>query len=113
MLPRPLDEVVCDAAVTQSDGVQSHGGALTRALRGQVMSKELAEHGYYKQKGEVEKLASKYVAQVCMLGSGDLLQARPALPACPCSRPCRRVSGAGQTCSTFACRCCCCHASAG
>ena len=48
-----------------------------RALRGQVMSKELAEHGYYKQKGEVEKLVSKYVAQVCMLGSGDLLQARP------------------------------------
>ncbi|KAK9832798.1 hypothetical protein WJX81_002048 [Elliptochloris bilobata] len=39
-----------------------------------VMSRELAEHGYYKQKGVVEKLVSKYVAQVSMLGSGDLLQ---------------------------------------
>lgn len=55
------------------------------------MSKELAEHGYYKQKGEVEKLVSKYVAQVCMLGSGDLLQARPAPPAhaAGCAAMCR------------------------
>ncbi len=55
------------------------------------MSRELAEHGYYKQKGVVSKLASKYVAQVSMLGSGDLLQARRLAGAfcwvCTLSRP--------------------------
>lgn len=40
----------------------------------QVLSKELKEHGYYKKKGLVEKLASKYVAQIGMLDSGDVLQ---------------------------------------
>ena len=55
------------------------------------MSRELAEHGYYKQKGVVSKLASKYVAQVSMLGSGDLLQVRRLAGAfcwvCILSRP--------------------------
>lgn len=40
----------------------------------QVLSKELKEHGYYKKKGLVEKLASRYVAQTAMLDSGDVLQ---------------------------------------
>ena len=44
------------------------------------MSKALVEHGYYKKKGTVEKLASKYVAQIQMADSGDVLQARPDLP---------------------------------
>ena len=39
-----------------------------------MLSKELKEHGYYKKKGLVEKLASKYVAQIAMLDSGDVLQ---------------------------------------
>lgn len=39
-----------------------------------MLSKELKEHGYYKKKGMVEKLASKYVAQIGMLDSGDVLQ---------------------------------------
>ena len=38
------------------------------------MSKELKEHGYYKQKGVVEKLVTKFVAQISMLESGDVLQ---------------------------------------
>ena len=42
----------------------------------QVLSKELKEHGYYKKKGLVEKLASKYVGQIAMLDSGDVLQVR-------------------------------------
>ena len=40
------------------------------------MSKALKEAGYYKKKGVVEKLAGKYVAQICMADSGDVLQAR-------------------------------------
>ena len=40
----------------------------------QVLSKELKEHGYYKKKGVIEKLASKYVGQIRMLDSGDVLQ---------------------------------------
>lgn len=39
-----------------------------------VMSKELKEQGYYKEKGAVQKLVNKYVAQIAMLKSGDLLQ---------------------------------------
>ncbi|EIE27664.1 hypothetical protein COCSUDRAFT_11364 [Coccomyxa subellipsoidea C-169] len=39
-----------------------------------VLSKELKEHGYYKKKGIVEKLPSKYVGQIKMLDSGDVLQ---------------------------------------
>jgi hypothetical protein len=38
------------------------------------MSKELKEQGYYKEKGAVQKLVNKYVAQIAMLKSGDLLQ---------------------------------------
>ena len=38
------------------------------------MSKELKEHGYFKEKGVVEKLVSKYIGQIAMLKSGDLLQ---------------------------------------
>ena len=40
----------------------------------QVLSKELKEHGYYKKKGVIDKLASKFVGQVAMLDSGDILQ---------------------------------------
>ena len=40
----------------------------------QVLSKELKEHGYYKKKGLVEKLASKFVGQIAMLDTGDVLQ---------------------------------------
>ena len=42
----------------------------------QVLSKELKEHGYYKKKGVIDKLASKFVGQVAMLDSGDILQVR-------------------------------------
>jgi hypothetical protein len=42
----------------------------------QVMSKALKEAGYYKKKGVVEKLAGKFVAQICMADSRDVLQAR-------------------------------------
>ena len=42
--------------------------------RMQVMSKELKEHGYYKKKGLVEKLASKFVGRIAMLDTGDVLQ---------------------------------------
>lgn len=42
----------------------------------QVMSKELKAHGYFKEKGVVEKLFNKYVAQITMLKSGDVLQVR-------------------------------------
>ena len=45
----------------------------------QVLSKELKEHGYYKKKGVIDKLASKFVGQVAMLDSGDILQARGLL----------------------------------
>ncbi len=44
----------------------------------QVLSKELKEHGYYKKKGLVEKLASKFVGQIAMLDTGDVLQVDPA-----------------------------------
>ena len=44
------------------------------------MSKELKEHGYYKEKGVVEKLASKFVGQIRMLQSGDILQVRTSQP---------------------------------
>ncbi|GFH14105.1 Kin17_mid domain-containing protein, partial [Haematococcus lacustris] len=39
-----------------------------------VMAKELAPHGYYKQKGVVEKVIDKYVGEVAMLGSGDVVR---------------------------------------
>lgn len=40
----------------------------------QVMSKELEALGYYKEKGCVEKLFTKYVGQITMLKTGDILQ---------------------------------------
>lgn len=40
----------------------------------QVMSKELQQHGYYKKKAVVEELINKYVAQVSMADSGDVLR---------------------------------------
>lgn len=43
-----------------------------------MLSKELKEHGYYKKKGIVEKLASRYVGQIQMLDSGDVLQVSPS-----------------------------------
>ena len=46
----------------------------------QVLSKELKEHGYYKKKGLVEKLASKYVGQIAMLDTGDVLQVDCPIP---------------------------------
>eukprot|EP00884_Botryococcus_braunii_P011436 jgi/Botrbrau1/20293/Bobra.31_1s0071.1 len=39
-----------------------------------VLSPELKEQGYYKKKGKVIKLVSKYLAQIQMLDSGDILQ---------------------------------------
>ena len=53
----------------------------------QVMSKALKEHGYYKKKGTVEKLASKYVAQIQMVDSGDVLQAGHLSPLQSCLQP--------------------------
>ena len=57
------------------------------------MSKELKEHGYFKEKGVVEKLVSKYIAQIAMLKSGDLLQvnsilSQPVPMALKCNRLC-------------------------
>jgi hypothetical protein len=66
----------------------------------QVMSRELAEHGYYKQKGEVVKLATKFVAQVSMLASGDLLQARPRPPRPRRAEPPRPSASVAPGCST-------------
>lgn len=40
----------------------------------QVMSADLKEHGYYKKKGQVVKLINKYVGEIEMLDSGDVLQ---------------------------------------
>lgn len=40
----------------------------------QVVSKELKVHGYYKEKGNVIRLVSKYVAEIEMHKSGDILQ---------------------------------------
>ena len=53
----------------------------------QVMSKDLKEHGYYKEKGVVEKVVSKYLGQIAMLKSGDVLQVRlvPCLQGEDCS----------------------------
>ncbi|KAI8469246.1 MAG: splicing factor-like protein [Monoraphidium minutum] len=39
-----------------------------------VMSKALKEHGYYKQKGVVERVIDKYVGEVAILGSGDVIR---------------------------------------
>jgi DNA/RNA-binding protein KIN17 len=38
------------------------------------MAKELQAHGYYKAKGVVQGLASRYVAEVAMLDSGDVVR---------------------------------------
>lgn len=38
------------------------------------MSKDLKEQGYYKEKGVIEKVVSKYLAQISMHKSGDILQ---------------------------------------
>ncbi|KAK9847310.1 hypothetical protein WJX84_006843 [Apatococcus fuscideae] len=39
-----------------------------------VVSKALQEHGYYKKKGVVTQLPSKYIGTICMQDSGDLIQ---------------------------------------
>ena len=39
-----------------------------------VMSKALQAHGYYKQKGVVTRVVDRYVGEVEMLGSGDLVR---------------------------------------
>ncbi|KAH7387191.1 hypothetical protein KP509_16G010000 [Ceratopteris richardii] len=47
---------------------------LVEGLIVKVMSKSLAEHGYYKQKGIVSKVIGKYVAEVKMLDGGAILK---------------------------------------
>ncbi|KAG2451864.1 hypothetical protein HYH02_003640 [Chlamydomonas schloesseri] len=39
-----------------------------------VMAKELKEHGYYKQKGVVERVVDRYVGEVAMLGDGTVVR---------------------------------------
>ncbi|GFR52671.1 hypothetical protein Agub_g15295 [Astrephomene gubernaculifera] len=39
-----------------------------------VLAKELKEHGYYKQKGVVERVVERYVAEVAMLGDGAVVR---------------------------------------
>ncbi|KAG1664589.1 hypothetical protein FOA52_012532 [Chlamydomonas sp. UWO 241] len=39
-----------------------------------VMSKELKEHGYYKAKGTVERVIDKYVGEISMADSGDVVR---------------------------------------
>ena len=46
----------------------------------QVMSKALQEHGYYKKKGVVTQLPSKYIGTICMQDSGDLIQVVTTVP---------------------------------
>ena len=38
------------------------------------MSQELKAHGYYKEKGVVQKVMSKYIGEIEMLKCGDVLQ---------------------------------------
>lgn len=40
----------------------------------QVMSRELKPHGYFKEKGVIEKVFNKYVAEIAVLKTGDILQ---------------------------------------
>lgn len=48
------------------------------------MSRELKPHGYYKEKGVVEKVFNKYVAEIAVLKTGDILQVIPlATPELP------------------------------
>eukprot|EP00879_Flechtneria_rotunda_P011949 GHRR01012480.1.p2 GENE.GHRR01012480.1~~GHRR01012480.1.p2 ORF type:complete len:164 (+),score=67.56 GHRR01012480.1:766-1257(+) len=39
-----------------------------------VLSKALKEHGYYKQKGVVWKVIDRYVGEISMLDSGDVIR---------------------------------------
>eukprot|EP00798_Chlamydomonas_sp_ICE-L_P015458 gene15458-21543_t len=39
-----------------------------------VMSKELKEHGYYKQKAVIENVIDKYIGEVVMNDSGDVIR---------------------------------------
>ncbi|KXZ52610.1 hypothetical protein GPECTOR_9g655 [Gonium pectorale] len=39
-----------------------------------VLAKELKDHGYYKQKGVVERVIDRYVGEVCMLGDGAVVR---------------------------------------
>lgn len=50
------------------------------------MSKDLKEHGYYKEKGVVGKVVNKFLAQVAMLKSGDVLQVFSSLLRTPLTK---------------------------
>lgn len=86
-----------DMADTNNDAVRGEGGAaalaqlmaedekakervnrkdywLVEGLIVKVMSKSLAEQGFYKQKGVVRKVIGKYVAEIKMLESGAILK---------------------------------------
>jgi len=75
-----------EAAAAGPSG-RSHEGGSSSSSRGgrvdhwlypgiivKVMSKALKEHGYYKQKGVVEQVIDKYIGEVSMLGSGDVIR---------------------------------------
>ena len=47
---------------------------LHRGIVVKVLSKELREHGYYKEKGVVERVVDKYVGEIRMLQSGDIIR---------------------------------------
>eukprot|EP00199_Chlamydomonas_sp_CCMP681_P002362 CAMPEP_0119102006 /NCGR_PEP_ID=MMETSP1180-20130426/893_1 /TAXON_ID=3052 ORGANISM="Chlamydomonas cf sp, Strain CCMP681" /NCGR_SAMPLE_ID=MMETSP1180 /ASSEMBLY_ACC=CAM_ASM_000741 /LENGTH=406 /DNA_ID=CAMNT_0007086213 /DNA_START=27 /DNA_END=1244 /DNA_ORIENTATION=+ len=66
--------VASEAALHTGAGIQRSAAWLAPGIVVKVMSKDLQEHGYYKKKGVVERVLDRYVGEVCMLDSGDVLR---------------------------------------
>ncbi|KAG2441697.1 hypothetical protein HXX76_003313 [Chlamydomonas incerta] len=74
-----LDELMQSELRAKSNAAASDSGRrldhwLHTGIVVKVMAKELKEHGYYKQKGVVERVLDRYVAEVALLGDGTVVR---------------------------------------
>lgn len=64
-----------DAALAQGTGTGTQRPSwLAEGIVVKVMSKALQAHGYYKQKGVVLRVLERYIGEIEMLGSGDVVR---------------------------------------
>eukprot|EP00198_Chlamydomonas_reinhardtii_P008872 XP_001698209.1 splicing factor-like protein [Chlamydomonas reinhardtii] len=74
-----LDELMQSELRAKSNAAASDSGRrldhwLHSGIVVKVMAKELKEHGYYKQKGVVERVIDRYLGEVAMLGDGTVVR---------------------------------------
>ncbi|GLI58405.1 hypothetical protein VaNZ11_000107 [Volvox africanus] len=63
-----------NAAASSSDGARKLDYWLAPGIVVKVLAKELKEHGYYKEKGVIDKVIDRYVGEVSMLSDGTVVR---------------------------------------